>query len=384
MLLLSICTEGCGSDAGGQGTTGGAGAASASAGTSSTGAAATGGSGAGAGAGAGGSSSGGGAAPTALPLGTISDQGATECVIKGPGTLLPGAACRKLMVDCPDIEPLGAVVAVVAPDNPKGTIVLHDGGGGETFFGRNDLVQRYLDAGFRIVEMEWDSAWEASASHPSIKSAACRPATVMQWVFDEIQGGSRTEGFCGQGQSGGSGVMSYALAAYGLGDILDYVMITSGPPFGRMDCGCGSTAADCAIPDGFCPELTSEAIAAANHLPSKVADWEGIETCGPGATDEDYAKYRADSVASPDALFEYPQTLVDAFYCAMNPNPTPAGGALFLSKVTTEGGAKPAVHCSPSCSVESIYQADNALSDGTLVSDAMVDLMTSKCTPRHP
>ncbi len=41
------------------------------------------------------------------------------------------------------------------------------------------------------------------------------------------------------------------------------------------------------------------------------------------------------------------------------------------------------MHCAPSCSVESIYGAQNTLSDGTLVSDAMVGSMTEECVPRH-
>ncbi len=307
----------------------------------------------------------------ARPLGTVTDKGATpNCVA--------GATCRTLTVACPGAAPLDVNVQMQEPTVPVlGTIVVHDGGGGITFFGRGALTARYLAKGYRIVDMAWANDWEkTSMGAGSIKAGACRPATVLKWAFDNVHKGSRDQGFCAQGQSGGSGAMSYALAAYGMEDYLDYVMLTQGPPFGRMDCGCDPSAAGCASVPALCPEIANASLA----LPGgKIDEWAGVSSCTAGISAADVAKLAADSVASPDDDFDYPKTHVSGWYCAMRPNGTTGGGAFYLAKVQPA----PKVFCSPDCEVESIYQTTATLTGGALVADQMLSEMTAECVPRH-
>src|SRR5438105_1539663 len=76
----------------------------------------------------------------------------------------------------------------------------------------------------------------------------------------------------GEGFSGGSGQLGYALASYGMGAYLDYVNELSGPPFARIDLGC----------DGSQP-ATAQVCGAADtmRLPVPTLDnWENTTSCG--------------------------------------------------------------------------------------------------------
>jgi hypothetical protein len=365
---------------------GGAGGAGSAATTGSGGATTSGGdhgssSGSGASGAGGATGDGGGSSTSALPLGQVQAGSETDCP-QDPSLILPNATCHQITVTCLGLEDVGATIAIAEPASPIGTVVVHDGGGGTDFFGRTQLTSRYVAAGYRVVDVRWSSEWEATQKTASIKATACRPATLLRYVFDQVHGGALDRAFCGQGQSGGSAAMSYAVAHYGLGDVLDYVMVSSGPPFGRLDCGCGSTARDCVSPPPQCPELTSTELADGRALPSKVAGWEGLQVCGAGASSADLEKYAADSVVSPGASYDYPKTGVSGWFCGQSPNGTGEGGALFLAKITA-AGAPPQVFCGTNCSGESIYDTSAVLSDGTLVSDRMVDELRAGCRPHH-
>ncbi len=310
---------------------------------------------------------------TSRPLGTVAEI--------APGSACPrGTLCRGIRVTCPGAEDIDGVVAVADPAGValKGTIVTHIGGGGTGFLFQQPVIARYQAAGFRIAAISWAKPWEEITSGTrSIKAAACRPATAFRWVFDVVHAKSRTLGFCAQGQSGGAGAVSYALATYGLEGILDHAVLTQGPPFGRMDCGCGSTKDGCASVPALCPEIASPVL----PLPGPTIDtWAGTTTCGtPGVTDADLTRLRDDSSAWNDGDFDYPKTHLSGWFCAQRPNGTTGGGAFFLGRVTP----KPKVFCSPSCAVESIYDAANTLTGGKNVVDAMTDEMIAECVPRH-
>jgi hypothetical protein len=334
--------------------------------------------------GAGGVAGGGGAAGSGpiAPLGTVTDQGTTPCSnVQGINGLPQGTmTCRTLGVSCPGADEVTATVVVIEPSAALiGTIFLHSGGGGNSFLAQAAVASDYLTAGYRLVFVRWEapSGWEdVGSGAKSIKVAACRPATVMKWAFDVPHGGHRDQAFCGQGQSGGSGVLGYALATYGMDGYLDYAMLTEGPPFGRMDCGCDPTpSGDCASPPALCPEMPSVSLG----LPPGVGTWEGTVCSTSEPTSSELAKLLADSVASDPGDFDYPKTPVSDWFCAQNPNGTSGGGAFYLARVTP----KPTVFCATNCSGEAIYNANAALGDGTLVSDAMLAEMTKSCVPRH-
>ena len=155
-------------------------------------------------------------------LGTILSSAQVPC----DATLPSRATCTTLVVRCPGIEDLQATAAVTEPSaSLKGTLFAHSGGGGTSYYTQN--IASYLGAGLRVVQVKWASSWEQTQpSTTGLLASACRPATVLKWTFDNPHGQSRALAFCGVGHSGGSGVLAYALAHYGMGDYLDYAALT--------------------------------------------------------------------------------------------------------------------------------------------------------------
>jgi hypothetical protein len=80
------------------------------------------------------------------------------------------------------LNPVGVISGLTAA---KGLIVLHGGDGGtmpESFA----LTDSYFSAGFEVVQVAWDNAWEFAYANMTgktgnIQVAACRPATVFNW-----------------------------------------------------------------------------------------------------------------------------------------------------------------------------------------------------------
>src|SRR5678816_1344558 len=87
------------------------------------------------------------------------------------------------------LEPLGTL---------RGTVIHLKGGGGEEWETTGD--DDYRMGGLRQVYVLWASDWEQTEAS-GIKTAACRAATAVHWIFTDIHGGSRELGFCAQGTS---------------------------------------------------------------------------------------------------------------------------------------------------------------------------------------
>ncbi len=303
----------------------------------------------------------GGGTGKALPLGKISASVAGS----GGKPCPPGATCTELTVTCTGLADAQAIVAVRQPSGTaKGTVYVHGGGGGDQFYNTN--ADEIVSAGFRTAQVRWSSDWETTAKD-GIKAAACRPATVLKWVFDNVQNGDRKTGYCAMGHSGGSSVLAYSLAHYGGGSLLDYASLLAGPPFGRIDYGCApSTYSGPAT--NLCAELPNAPYA----LPTDKMDaWENTSSCGAATpVPADVAKWAADSVVSPGATYDYPKTLVDFLDCAVNPNGT-TGGAFFYSQKI---GSSHSVSCPTDCSGEAL---------GTIGTAKQLQLMIAGCVARH-
>ena len=278
------------------------------------------------------------------------------------------ATCTTLVVRCPGIEDLQATAAVTEPSGGglKGTLFAHAGGDGTSYYSEN--ISTYLAAGLRVVQVKWASSWEQTQpSTTGVLTAACRPATVMKWAFDNPHGQNRTLAFCGVGHSGGSGVLAYSLAHYGMGDYLDYAALTAGPPFGRIDYGCAPQTYS-GPPRMLCPELPDASV----QLPSSTLNtWEHTTTCGSSSPPAaDVQRWAADSIVSQGATYSYPRTVVTFWDCAVNPNGT-TGGAFFYSQAIT---SQKSVTCFTSCRGEDLGSSGWAAQAGDLV---------RQCVPRH-
>lgn len=132
----------------------------------------------------------------------------------------------------------------------RGVITVFSGGGGTGWWGASTTAQQAIadlsNAGFRVVEVAWADGWLKSASgeRPGPHALACRPATVIRWMYDTMYAPLGLNppagvcGFCVSGNSGGASQVSYALTFYGLETILDAVVPTGGPPHAALDKGC--------------------------------------------------------------------------------------------------------------------------------------------------
>lgn len=127
----------------------------------------------------------------------------------------------------------------------RGTIMFMGGGGGSVAlwgdYGEyaGPVIEELRAAGFRTIEILWKRGWLTGARGQSEGPAllASRPATVMRWVYNNLHQQDDDCAFCATGNSGGSMLISYTLAHYGQANIFDAVVLTGGPPFGRIDLG---------------------------------------------------------------------------------------------------------------------------------------------------
>ena len=271
-----------------------------------------------------------------------------------------GAVCASVNVSCPGISDLQATVSLAQPTGTaKGTIILVNGHGGTAFF-NSGFANKYLSDGFRVVQYGWQSDWE-DAGGIGLVAASCRGATLFKFVFDRIQKGDRTTGFCAQGLSGGGAAIAYALAQYGLSAYFDYVVIGSGPGVARLDYGC-----DRALYTGpqlnLCPLLTNAPFAYSNG--AKENEWENTTTCAvKPALQSDIDKWMADSIVTTGANYSYPNTAMSWYFCATPPATNATGqGKFLIDQVLPKN--PPDVNCySGVCTSESVWQDPTAFND---------------------
>ena len=308
--------------------------------------------------------------PNALSLGTVTVLGSATCL----SGATKGAACTSINVSCPGVPDLTATLSEAFPTGTAtGTIILVSGGDGTTFF-NSGFANTYLADGFRVVQLAWTTEWEDTGG-VGLKSAACRGATVFKYVFDNVQGGDRSTGFCAQGTSGGGAAITYALAQYGLSNYFDYVVIGAGPGVARMDYGCDKSLYTGPALD-VCPLITSAPFTYFSG--AKVNLWENTNTCNTKSPPQsDINKWAADSIVTARATFSYPKTAMSWYFCATPPVNNSTGQGKFLIAKVRPKNSPPDVNCySGVCTGEAVWQDPNAFN--TTVSE-----MLSQCVANH-
>jgi hypothetical protein len=347
-----------------------------------------------------------------LPHGTVADNGVISCPLGNDPShdptppVPPGGslACHNITVTgCGPTATATVWIVKLDPNaKVKGTIFLHGGGGGTMNFTsggsepssyRHTLESNYESDGFQLVDIQWTpnqgvaGDWELTTP-PSTLAGACKPASVASWIFNNpgIQNKRRDIGFCAQGHSAGSGAMAYQLSFYGLKDYFDYVMLTAGPVFGRIDCGCDTARSTCGMQQ-ICPQLSLSLMQSHLGYPANLLTWidrnEGTSTCGQntGSNPGD-ATWNADSVVGPGADLSYPKTGVSVWQCVNSTalNNAPSESSFFVNSAS-QLGQKPPVFCSSTgCTEEAIYQATI---NGVPATTVMSQTMTAGCIPRH-
>lgn len=310
--------------------------------------------------------------PPARETGTLSDPQPSDCNVGG---IPADAECFQMMVSCADVPDIGVMVAITEPQGAaSGTVVTLFGGGGTVAFDEG-FPAGYLSQNLRVVQLVFPSAWEETPSG-SIKAAACRVSTVIEWAFTDVHDGDLAAGFCAHMHSGGSGGLGYALAHYGAERWLDYAMVDAGPVFGRMDHGCDPEATGLGTTTrSVCDELPNGTFAYGGAA-GLINGWENTTSCGApydDASPADVAQWADDSVVSPGADYDYPQTETAFWYCANNANEAAGQGSWFVDEVTSN---KSVTCVTGECQIEPAWTDPDAKND-------MIAAMAAQCIPRH-
>jgi hypothetical protein len=156
-----------------------------------------------------------------------------------------GACVRhELVVECNDLVPQPVFVWEYPPTTLPviGAVVLTIGGDGTGRYGADDAVRQgtvdvILDAGFEVFIVSYedeDKGWQVYGA--GLANPMCAYAHIVRWVHDTVADVPTT--LCAQGNSGGATQNAYGLGLYGLSDIVDMAIMTSGPNYSKMDDFC--------------------------------------------------------------------------------------------------------------------------------------------------
>jgi hypothetical protein len=278
-----------------------------------------------------------------LPLGTVTEVTQVSC----PINFVAGMTCFQAQMSCPDTDNIGFTYGFEDPPGiEKGTIVFLEGGSGTIDSSSVDYSEDYLENGFRIVQFIWDSPWGVTNATTStgIKTAACRPATFLNFVFQNLYRGG---GMCAQGDSAGSGAVAYSLAWYGGANFLDKVELLSGPVFGDVEEGC-------IVPNAPTVTVCPEGQLGCNGSPwpdspayvgsdiKGIDLWSGDATCNGGTPTSAASNQQWKDMSIVDGTdnpsFSYPHTAMAAWLCsnvATEQNNSAAEGEFFYEQFTS-------------------------------------------------
>jgi hypothetical protein len=163
--------------------------------------------------------------------------------------------CSQATITCPNTAPIALNWSLTNAGGSNGTIVFFSSGGGTDAASEpgeeQSFIPGYVAAGYQVVQTAWATPWEitndSNTNYPfNIRTAACRPASVLDYVYKNIYPGSNSPqaGMCAQGSSAGGAAIVYSLTWFDAANFLDKTEFLSGPPLSDIERGCE-------IPNGF-------------------------------------------------------------------------------------------------------------------------------------
>jgi hypothetical protein len=263
-------------------------------------------------------------------LGSVSGVSSVSC----SGSVKNGV-CQQMTVSCPSVPDVFAFVKTNTPTGtPLGTVTYNTGTDGNGLYDSiftygSTAVGNVLTAGFTTVQISWGTPFNNNQAcgwvqgPGGVLAAACRYATVTQWIYDNIHNADKTSPYCATANSGGSGALAYALSQYPSASILAMAEVTSGPPAGRLDWGCGCAKGQVAVQCGPGPTTGTcfgtgssgsgvwDPAYATNATTSSLCTQAVNGTLGLGASDFDFL---GDSVEAPGAAYNLSKTHVNLVF----------------------------------------------------------------------
>ena len=338
-----------------------------------------------------------------LPLGEVN---AKDNSVTCPNGFDAGTSCYAGTVSCPDTDDIDFTYGIVNPGGKDGTIVFFSSSDGTTV-GFSQFVQAYTPPAhnYQTVQVIWETPWEdtGNGTGSSVKAAACRPATLMNWLLNEknvYSGG----GMCAQGASAGSSAIAYSLAEYGADQYLNHVVLESGPVLSDLSVGCNPGSKTITVcPGNEC--LTGgegswpDSPIYVDGNQNSVSTWTGAQgqnACAAGnrISQSQYSAWKTMSIVDgisgrqADSTFAYTNTSVSGWLCSKPSgcnsswcqNNSAAQGQLFYQNVTTKKNVYRVDNCQ---STEGVEQGTvPELSDESGLQAIIAD-MVSQCSAPH-
>jgi hypothetical protein len=258
-------------------------------------------------------------------LGTISDVSTVTC----SGALKNGV-CQQMTVSCPSVPNVFAYVKTNSPSgSPLGTATYGTGTDGNGLYESiftygSTAVGNVLDAGFTTVQISWGVPFNTGQPNGWVEgpggvlASACRYATVTDWIYNNIQKNTKIP-YCATANSGGAGALAYVLSQYPTSNVLSMAEVTSGPPTGRLDWGCGCTEGKMAVECGTSSTLgtcfgKADAPVWDPAYNSKVTPGLCTDAVNGTLPPGGLSFFFGDSAEAPGALYNLPNTYVNLVF----------------------------------------------------------------------
>jgi hypothetical protein len=311
-------------------------------------------------------------ATAAHALGSVSGVKTITC--KGN---IKGAVCQQLTVSCPGISNFTAYIKTNTPSHPVGTVLYAVGTGGSGLYDSiftfgSTAVQNVLNAGFRTVQISFGSPF--TTAQPSgwvegpggVLATACRYATIAQYVYSTVQN-NKTIPMCATANSGGAGVLAYALSQYGSDSIISMAEVTSGPPTARLDWGCMCQAGKMSTPCGkgnlgTCFGTVDAAVWDPAYTPDTYCTNAVKGTPPPGGS----AFFLADSVDATGFKANFPKTNVNIVFGGTDTSSAIPIGMSWYNSITSKK--------SQACVADAPHSLANVLDGATQIANDLIDL----------
>jgi hypothetical protein len=279
-------------------------------------------------------------------LGTVSGVSSISC----QGSIKNGV-CQQMTVSCPSVPDVIAYVKTNSPTgSPLGTVTYNTGTDGNGLYESiftygSTAVQNVLNAGYTTVEISWGTPFNSNQPDGWVQgpggvlATACRYATVTQWIYNNIQNNASIP-MCATANSGGAGALAYALSQYPTPDVLSMAEVTSGPPSGRLDWGCGCTEGSKTVQCGSSSSLGTcfgKADAPVWDPAYDPTATTGVCTAAvtgtlpPGGLNF----FLGDSVEAPGAAYNLPKTFVNLVFGGADNSSAIAIGQDWFNNITS-------------------------------------------------
>ena len=338
-----------------------------------------------------------------LPLGKVNQPVKS---VTCPNGFDAGTDCYGGTVSCQGTLDIAFTYGVLNPGGKDGTIVFFTSGDGTTA-GFSQYVQAYTPPthDFQTVQVAWETPWQetGNGTGSSIKTAACRPATLLNWLLNQknvYSGG----GMCAQGASAGSAAIAYSLTEYGAHEYLNHVELESGPVLSDLSVGCDPDSSPITVcPGNEC--LTgkkgswSDSPVYVDGNETSVSTWSGasgVNACAAGNRigQAQYSSWKAMSIVDgisgrqADSTFAYPKTTISGWLCSKPAgcnsswcqNNSAAQGQLFYENVTSTKSVYRVDNCQ---STEGVEQGTVPELDDESGLQAIIADMVSQCSAPH-